>query len=314
VEQPETWRLAERARDALAAAGLTEAICLPFVPLGDCDALRLATDDPRRTQLTIVNPIKDEEPRLRTNLLPSLLRVAHQNLSRQLDFVQIFELASVFMPNQGERAPAEPLWLTAVLTEPRETGLWEPKAPPPFFFRAKGLAERLLIQVGYVAWLRGMTRSPYLHPGASVAIEVEEQVVGAVGELHPEVAASFELDTACAVIELDLSILETLPRRAIQFRDVSRQPQARRDLAVLLDREQPAGEVLAAVERAAGADLVSAELFDRYEGKKVPEGKVSLAFRLVFQRTERALTEKEVVKATDRVVRMLSHRFGGELR
>ena len=94
----------------------------------------------------------------------------------------------------------------------------------------------------------------------------------------------------------------------------SRQPQARRDLAVLLDREQPAGEVLAAVERAAGADLVSSELFDRYEGEKVPEGKVSLAFRLVFQRTDRALTEKEVVKATDRVVRMLSHRFGGELR
>jgi phenylalanyl-tRNA synthetase beta chain len=147
-----------------------------------------------------------------------------------------------------------------------------------------------------------------------VAIEVEEQVVGAVGELHPEVAASFELDTACAVIELDLSVLGALPRRAIQFRDVSRQPQARRDLAVLLDCEQPAGEVLAAVEQAAGDDLVSAELFDRYEGKGVPEGKVSLAFRLVFQRADRALTEKEVAKATDRVVRMLSHRFGGELR
>jgi phenylalanyl-tRNA synthetase beta chain len=314
VEEPETWRLAERARDALAAAGLTEAICLPFVPPGDCDALRLAPDDPRRTQLTIVNPIKDEEPRLRTNLLPSLLRVAHQNLSRQLDAVQIFELASLFMPGRGEQPPAEPLWLTAVLTEPRETGLWRPELPPPFFFHAKGLAERLLIQLGYVASLRGRAGSPYLHPGASVAIEVEEQVLGAVGELHPEVAASFELDATCAVIELDLSTLETLPRRAIRFRDVSRQPQARRDVAVLLDREQPAGEVLAAVEQAAGADLVSAELFDRYEGKKVPEGKVSLAFRLVFQRTDRALTEAEVTKATDRIVRMLSHRFGGELR
>jgi phenylalanyl-tRNA synthetase beta chain len=314
VEQPETRRLEECVRDTLAAAGLTEIICLPFVPLGDCDALRLAADDPRRTQLTIVNPIKEEEPRLRTNLVPSLLRVAHQNLSRQLDSVQIFELSRVFLPIPGAGAPAEPLWLTAVMTEPRETRLWEPQAPPPFFFRAKGLAERLLIQLGYVAWLRRETRSPYLHPGASVAIEVEEHVVGTVGELHPEVAASFELDTACAVIELDLSLLGAFPRRAIQFRDVSRQPQARRDLAVLLDREQPAGEVLAAVEQAAGDDLVSAELFDRYEGKGVPEGKVSLAFRLVFQRVDRALTEKEVAKATDRVVRMLSHRFGGELR
>jgi len=314
VGEPESWRLAEGARDALAAAGLTEAICLPFVPPGDCDALLLDADDPRRAQLTIVNPIKEEDPRLRTNLLPSLLRVVRQNLSRQLDSVRIFELASVFLPQRGERPPAEPLWLTAVLTEPSEAGLWRPENPPPFFFCAKGLAERLLIQMGYVASLRGRARSPYLHPGASVAIEVEEQVVGAVGELHPEVAASFELDAKCAVVELDLSVLETLPRRAIQFRDVSRQPQARRDLAVLLDREQLAGEVLAAVKQAAGADLVSAELFDRYEGKGVPEGKVSLAFRLIFQRTDRALTEKEVAKATDRVVRMLSHRFGGELR
>jgi phenylalanyl-tRNA synthetase beta chain len=314
VEEPGAWRSAERARDALAGAGLTEAVCLPFVPLGDCDALRLAADDPRRTQLTILNPIKEEEPRLRTTLVPSLLRVAQQNLSRQVDSVRIFELSRLFLPAPGEEAPAEPLWLAAVLTEPREMGLWEPRSPAPLFFQAKGLAERLLIQMGYVASLRGETRSPYLHPGASVAIEVEEQVVGAVGELHPEVAANFELDTTCAVIELDLSLAGGLPRRAVQFRDVSRQPQARRDLAVLLDREQPAGEVLAAVEKAAGADLVSAELFDRYEGKGVPEGKISLAFRLVFQRADRALTEKEVAKATDRVVRMLSHRFGGELR
>jgi phenylalanyl-tRNA synthetase beta chain len=314
VEEPASWRSAERARDALAAAGLTEAVSLPFVPLGDSDLLRLPDDDPRRRQLTVVNPIKEQEPRLRTSLVPSLLRVARENLSRQLDCVRIFELSRVFTPIPGGGAPAEPLWLAAVLTEPRETGLWESKAPAPFFFQAKGLAERLLIQMGYVAWLRRETRSPYLHPGASVAIEVEGEVVGAVGELHPEVTARFEFDTACAVVELDLSALEVLPRREVQFRDVSRQPQARRDLAVLLDREQPAGEVLAAVEGAAGADLVSAELFDRYEGPGVPEDKVSLAFRLVFQRADRALTEKEVAKATDRVIRMLSHRFGGELR
>jgi len=88
----------------------------------------------------------------------------------------------------------------------------------------------------------------------------------------------------------------------------------RRDLAVVLADEQSAGEVLAAVERAAGKDLVSVELFDRYAGKGVPKGKVSLAFRLVFQRADRTLTEKEVKKATDRVVRMLAHRFDGELR
>jgi phenylalanyl-tRNA synthetase beta chain len=139
-------------------------------------------------------------------------------------------------------------------------------------------------------------------------------VIGAVGELHPEVASRFAIDVPCALIEVELSALAALPRRIPQFRDVSRQPLARRDLAVVLDASQPAGEVLAAIEKTAGADLVSAELFDRYEGKGVPAGKLSLAFRLAFQRPDRALTEQEIGKAIDRVVRMLSHRFGGELR
>ena len=139
-------------------------------------------------------------------------------------------------------------------------------------------------------------------------------MVGIVGELHPEVAAHFALDVPCALIEFDLGRLEAQPRRAKAFREVSRQPAARRDLAVLLDDEVVAGDVLAAIEQAAGADLLSVELFDRYAGKGVPEGRVSLAFRLAFQKMDRALTEKEMSKSVDRVVRMLSHRFGGELR
>jgi phenylalanyl-tRNA synthetase beta chain len=314
VEEPAIWRLAEAARDSLAAAGLTEVIGLPFVPPGDSDALRLSADDPRRSQRTIVNPIKEEAPRLRTTLVPSLLRLARQNLSRQVDSVAIFEVACVFPSNPGEGAPAEPVWAAAVMTQPQEARLWQPETAPPFFFHAKGVAERLLIQAGYMASLQSETRSPYLHPGTAAAIEVAGHVVGTVGEIHPEVASSFELDVPCALIEVDLSALVALPQRESRFREVSRQPLARRDLAVLLDRGQPAAEVLAAVAKTAGADLISAELFDRYEGRGVPEGKVSLAFRLAFQRADRALTEKEVGKAIDRVVRMLAHRFGGELR
>ncbi|MBW2287346.1 MAG: phenylalanine--tRNA ligase subunit beta [Deltaproteobacteria bacterium] len=314
VAEPTTWQLGERVRDEFVAAGLSEAICLPFVPLGDSDALRLAADDPRRSQRTIVNPLKEEEPLLRTTLAPSLLRLAQQNLSRQIDAVALFEISSVFLPRSSEAGGAEPLAAAAVLSEPQEAALWNRKNPIPLFFRAKGVAERLLIQAGYVALWRGQTESPYLHPGASATIEVGGHVVGTVGEIHPEVAANFALDVPCALIELDLGRLEAQPRRAKEFHEVSRQPAARRDLAVLLGDDLAAGDVLAAIEQAGGADLQSVELFDRYAGKGVPEGRVSLAFRLAFQKMDRALTEKEVSKSVDRIVRMLSHRFGGELR
>jgi phenylalanyl-tRNA synthetase beta chain len=160
---------------------------------------------------------------------------------------------------------------------------------------------------------RGPT-PPYLHPGAAATIEVAGRTVGVAGELHPEVAADFELDVPCAVLEVDLAALDGLAGREVRFREVSRQPQVRRDLAVLVERTRPAGEILIALEKAGGPDLVSVELFDRYEGEGVPEGQVSLAFRLVFQRADRTLTDAEVTSATDRVVRMLAHRFDGRLR
>jgi phenylalanyl-tRNA synthetase beta chain len=88
----------------------------------------------------------------------------------------------------------------------------------------------------------------------------------------------------------------------------------RRDLALLVDRDTPSGEVLQVVQKKAGAALLSAQFFDRYEGKGVPEGKVSLAIRLLFQRVDRTLTDAEVAEATERVVQVLAERFGAELR
>jgi phenylalanyl-tRNA synthetase beta chain len=135
-----------------------------------------------------------------------------------------------------------------------------------------------------------------------------------LGELHPEVARSFDLTGSCAVLELELGALE---RRAAEIRQVelpSRHPAVRRDVAVLLDRDQAAGEVLEAIRSSAGQSLAQLEIFDRFEGRGVPSGKVSLAFRLIFQRADRTLTDDEVAKAIEKVRTMLVRRFGGELR
>jgi len=209
------------------------------------------------------------------------------------------------------------LTVAGVLCEPQDPALWSPEARVPIFFRAKGVVETLLIQAGYVPIWERETEAPALHPGAAARISiggVGGTVVGSVGELHPQVAGRFELDVPCAVFEIDLDALSSGAQDPPQFREVSRQPLARRDLAVLLDRDQPAAEVEAAIRATAGEDLIAVELFDRYEGRGVPAGRVSLAFRLAFQRADRALTEKEIGKAVDRIVRMLRHRFGGELR
>jgi phenylalanyl-tRNA synthetase beta chain len=314
VGLPRLWSLGERARDGLVAAGLFECVCFPFVPDGDGERLGLGPDDPRQRTLRVVNPVKEEEGRLRSTLVPSLLRLARQNLDRQVDPVRIFELSRVFHPREEPEPPAEPLWLAGLLTAPRQKRLWQAPEPPPVFFQLKGIAERLLIELGCVASLREGAVQPYLHPGAAAAILAGDQVIGSIGELHPDVAARFEIEVACALLELDLERLAQAPRRALRFREVSRFPQVRRDLAVVVGREPRAEDLLAAIAKTAGPDLHSVEIFDRYQGAGVPEDRVSLAFRLVFQRLDRTLTDGEVTSAIERVVRMLSHRFGGNLR
>jgi phenylalanyl-tRNA synthetase beta chain len=135
-----------------------------------------------------------------------------------------------------------------------------------------------------------------------------------LGEIHPTVAGAFEIDAPCAVLEIDLSALELLPEQPRQFRGVSRQPLVRRDLSVLVDEQAPAGELLEAIRKAGGSILVEVDIFDRYSGRGMPQGKISLAFRLVFQRADRTLTDLEVTKQTDRIVQALAHRFGAALR
>ena len=319
VERPRLWRMAECSRDALVAAGLIECQTLPFLNADWLAALQLDADDPRGRAVRLINPIREEEPLLRTTLLPSILRLVQQNRSRQLGRIEVFELARLFRadgaPSRwGPSLPEESLGLAAAIAEREERGLWEAPTLLPLFFKLKGIAKKLLDQLGYVAWFPSASLPPYLHPGAAAAIEVGGVVVGSIGELHPDVASAFGLDVGCAVMELDLEGLVVLPQQQVRFHKVSRQPSVRRDLAVVVDVEQPAGEVIEAIRKTGGKDLISVELFDRYAGKGIAKGRTSLAFRLVFQRYDRTLRDEEVTKTTDRIVKMLAHRFKGELR
>jgi phenylalanyl-tRNA synthetase beta chain len=285
----------------------------PAVAADELEALRLAADDPRRRILRIQNPVTEREGVLWTTLVPGLLALARQNLARQIERVRAFQVANVFHAAPDGKLPQETLWLGAVVTRGEQPGLWERRPPPPLFFEARGIAERVLDELDVEVRI-GPGSEPYLHPGASAEIRAGDRRVGTVGELHPAVAAAFEISAPCALVELDLVALCASPRRERTYRDVSRHPRARRDLALVFERGVAAADALEWIRRSAGKELISAELFDRYEGKGIPAGRVSLAFRLVFQRADRTLLDAEVQKLVDRVVEALRTRLGGELR
>lgn len=314
VSHPPRRAIREAVRDSLAASGLAEVMSFPAVPADDCDALGLAADDPRRRAVELVNPIQAGEPRLRTHLLPSLLRVVRANRARQAERIAVFEVGRVFLAREeADALPQEALQAAAVLCEaPEAAQLWESAAP--LFFRAKGVAERLLADLQRPADFRAGGGEPFLHPGASGAWWAGDRRLAAVGELHPDLQARFGIEERVAVAVFDLDAIEAVPAMPPRYQELSRQPRVRRDLAVRVDRQVPAAEVEAAIRARGGAALRSVVLFDRYEGRGVPEGQVSLAFRLVFQRMDRTLTEGEVSEAVERVVRELGRRFGAERR
>ena len=313
VSAPPRATRCDLARDSLSASGLLETRSIPMGPASDFDALRLDSDDPRRHSVRVVNPIVESDSELRTSLLPGLLRAARRNLARQVEAVRLFEIGRVFLARDSGELPDEPDAAAALLTAPERTGLWETQRAP-VYFEAKGVAEKLVEDLGLPARFDAESGAAYLHPGACSRIRSGRRTIGWVGELHPAVSARYGIEVECAVCEIDLSALPGLPRLKTKIRPVSAFPASRRDLAVLVDREQPAGAILDAIRRSGGPHLADVELFDCYEGRGIPEQRRSLAFHLVFQRTDRTLTEAEVGAATDKLTRMLTRRFGGELR
>jgi phenylalanyl-tRNA synthetase beta chain len=313
VTLPPLRETREAVRSALAGAGFCEVMTLPFVGDEDADALRLAEDDPRRRRLRLVNPIQHERPWLRTQLVASLLRTAAANRARQQDEVRAFELARVFRNEQPGALPAEPIEAVALLARGSDQRLWGGEPPPPFF-EAKGLAERVLAEVGVRASFRGGEVEPFLHPGAAGEFRAGRARVAFVGELHPEIARRFEFGEGVALLGFAVDALGRAGRTPVRFREVSRFPGVERDLALLLGAGVAAGEVAEAIREAGGEALQSVRIFDRFTGRGVPEGQVSVAYRLWFQRLDRTLTEAEVSQAVERVLALLARRFQAELR
>jgi phenylalanyl-tRNA synthetase beta chain len=313
VSVPPRYRLAQQARDALCGVGLSETTGFPSYPRGDLDRLRVPPDAPQRAGVELLNPFAEAEGALRTTLLPGLLRAVQRNLARQVERVRLFEVGPVFLARGDGELPDERLMAALVLAESGGRGLWDASSVP-IYYRVRGAVERLIAELGFSAEFTRSSRSPSLHPGASVDVRIADIMIGSLGELHPEVAAAFDIDVPCAAAELDLMPLLSRSPEPLSVRPVSRHPLVRRDVAVLVDRGEAAAEVCEAIRKGGGEHLIDVYVFDRFEGRSIAPDKVSLAFRMVFQHPERTLREEEIARATERVRKMLVHRFKGELR
>ena len=307
-------RLRRTAEDALAGRGLHEVAGWSFAAPEMLDRLLLPTDDELRRVVTLENPLSREHSIMRPTLLGSLLDAAQHNIARNGPDVAIFESGTVFRARAAGQPPDERQHLGTLLSGALAPRSWRGSAEQADFFAAKALLEALLDKLG-VRWSVQAQQRPFLHPGRAADVLAGgdgQHELGFLGELHPRVAAAWDIERA-ALFVIDLGVLASVAPADVSFRPFASVPPLRQDLAVALPAGVPAGDVLAAVRSAGGAELEHVSLFDIYSGEQVGAGRRSLALALTFRARDRTLADEDVLPARERILRALQD-LGGELR
>jgi phenylalanyl-tRNA synthetase beta chain len=323
-------RLRRRAVDALVGRGLYEAVGWTFCSPALAEKLRLGSGHPwREGAVALENPLSEEQSLLRPTLLGSLLDSAAYNHARGISDLRIFEVGSVFAVDGGRETGVRERCALGVLLHgrlsPRTWGAGD--GAPAGFFAAKGVLEALAAALRVsVECLdaAGEEDLSFLHPGRRALLCVDGERLGWIGEVHPLVAASFELGGASsdgatgalAAFEVDLdALLRDAEEQAAtrSYADLVSFPELRRDIAVVLPEQVAAAQVLSTVRQAAGKLLAGVEVFDVYSGPQVGEGRRSLALSLSFRASDRTLSDDDVTPLQGRIVSALEG-LGGQLR
>ncbi|AZP16523.1 phenylalanine--tRNA ligase subunit beta [Streptomyces aquilus] len=333
-------RLHRRVGRALAGAGYVEAPNYPFIGEQVFDQLLLEADDSARRVVKLTNPLNDEEPALRTTLLPGLLGALRRNDGRGSHDLALFETGLVFLPRAEQQVaaalpvdrrptdeeiadlnaalPEQPRHVAAVLAGAREQAGWWGKGRPADWADAVEAARAVAREAGVELVVRGGQYGPW-HPGRCAELVVvadgAEKVVGHAGELHPRVVKAFGLPARTCAMELDLDALEAVGDDTPQAPAISTFPVATQDVALVVDRFVPHADVEAALREGAGALLEAIRLFDVYESaEQLGDGKKSLAYALRFRAGDRTLTVDEASAARDAAVALAGERTGAVLR
>jgi len=309
-----TQRLRRRAADALTAQGLHEVLGWSFVSRESQQRLRLT---PSKV-VELENPMSADQAQLRTTLLGSLLDVARRNRARGATTLRLFEAGAVYLASAdaGERLPREPCHVGVLLAGASRPPTWrDPDPRPADVFTAKGVLQGLLDTLR-VPWRVTAAQAPaFLHPGRAARIHVADAPVGWLGEIHPLIAADWELEDTVAGFELDLDAVAPHAVATPLYEDLTSFPDVREDLAVIVADRVSAADAVAVVLRA-GAPLVTrAQVFDVYrDPERVGVGNVSLAIALSYRAADRTLTDEEVAAKRQAIVAALELELGGRVR
>lgn len=277
-------------KEVLEGAGLDQAITYSLVSKEDATAFSMQ----QRQTIDLLMPMSEAHASLRQSLLPHLIEAASYNVARKNKDVKLFEIGNVFFANGEGELPDQVEYLSGILTGDYVVNQWQDKKETVDFYLAKGVVDRVSEKLNLEFSYRRADIDG-LHPGRTAEILLENKVVGFIGELHPILAADNDLKRTY-VFELNFDALMAVSVGYINYQRIPRFPGMSRDIALEVDQNIPAADLLSTIHAHGGNILKDTLVFDVYQGEHLEKGKKSIAIRLNYLDTEETLTDERVSK------------------
>lgn len=277
-------------KEVLEGAGLDQAITYSLVSKEDATAFAMQ----QRQTIDLLMPMSEAHASLRQSLLPHLIEAASYNVARKNKDVKLFEIGNVFFANGEGELPDQVEYLSGILTGDYVVNQWQGKKETVDFYLAKGVVDRVSEKLNLEFSYRRADIDG-LHPGRTAEILLENKVIGFIGELHPTLAADNDLKRTY-VFELNFDALMAVSVGYINYQPIPRFPGMSRDIALEVDQNIPAADLLSTIHAHGGNILKDTLVFDVYQGEHLEKGKKSIAIRLNYLDTEETLTDERVSK------------------
>ena len=284
-------------RNKMVDLGLNET--LSYVLVNEKDAKNYTNDDSIEA-IKILTPLTEERTTLRCSIITSLYKIYEYNVAHYNKDVSIFEIGKSFY-KKGDTYNEENK-IACLMTGEYYYGINNSKKVD--FYIIKGIAEELLDFLGYGGRYSFVVKDnmpEQLHPGQSAMISVNNDIVGLIGKVHPEITKEDVF-----VMEINLDKLLAKKTGKMKYKEISKYPTVKKDISILVDTDITSNEIAVAIKKSAGSLLLNTEVFDVYTGKGIEEGKKSLAYSLTFGTNDRTLTDEEINKVLEKIIEKLS--------
>lgn len=296
--------LDDKVIETLIGCGFNQSISYSFVSPKVFDKIRLPKDHELRKVITIKNPLGEDFSIMRTTSIPSMMESLQRNYSRNNEVVRLFEVGRVYLPNaDSAKLPEERNMVTIGMYGEAD------------YLDIKGAVELLVESLGIIgsSYVRESS-NPAFHPGKTAALYVKKEFCGILGEIHPDTRDNYEVGERCFIAEINLDILYSIANLDKKYKALPKFPAVTRDIALLVDDEIMVQQIQDIIKKQGGNMVESIKLFDVYKGKQIPEGKKSIAYSLVYRLENKTLTDNEVNKVHDKILRSLEYQLGAQLR